>query len=70
MRTLLILITSLYCTSTAYAHSSLIPHVESDSAWLHSLSHTGISIVLAAVLYLIVRKIFSPKRLSFKRHRD
>lgn len=70
MRTLLILITSLYLTSAAYAHSSLMPHVATENELLHSLSHTGLSIVLAALLYLLVRKVFAPKRLSFKRHRD
>ena len=70
MRTLLLLIASLYLTSTAYAHSSLIPHVETESELLHSLSHTALSIVLAVIFYLLVRKVFAPKRLSFKRHRD
>lgn len=68
MRALFLLITSLCLSTTAHAHSSLVLHMETDRALLHALIHTGISVVLAALVYLLVRKVFAPKRLRFKRH--
>ncbi|HMT93522.1 hypothetical protein [uncultured Thiothrix sp.] len=69
MRTVYLLLTSLFLSSGVYAHTSLIPHIETESELVHALIHTSISIVLAASLYLIVRKMFSAKRVNFKRNR-
>lgn len=70
MRTLYLLLSSLFLSSSAYAHTSVIPHFETESALLHALLHTGITIVLAASLYLMMRKLFAPKRVNLKRHRN
>lgn len=70
MRNLALLIISLFLSSSVYAHTSLIPHIETDSQLLHALLHTSISIVLAVSLYMLVRKLFALKPVSFKRNRQ
>lgn len=70
MRVFFFLLTSLGLANNASAHTSLIPHLETSNDLLHALIHTGISIVAMTTVYLIVRKIFTPKRISFKRPRQ
>lgn len=69
MQPLALLLISLFLSSSVYAHPSLIPHIETESQLFHALLHTGIAIVLAVILYTLVRKLFAPKRVSFKRNR-
>lgn len=69
MRTVYLLLISLFLSSSVYAHTSLIPHFETESELLHALLHTGLAIVLAVSLYLMMRKLFAPKRVHLKRHR-
>jgi len=70
MRSLLILLSSFSLSASAYAHPSLIPHLETENAVLHTVLFTGVLIVAATVLYLVICKVLAPKRLSFKRHRN
>lgn len=70
MRTVYLLLISLL-SSSAYAHTSLLPHFETESELLHALLHTSIAIVLVAGLYLLIRKLCAPKRVNLKqRHRN
>lgn len=54
-------------TSSTYAHSSLIPHFETENTVLHTLMHTGISIVVIVTVYLLIRKILVSKPIRLKR---
>lgn len=69
MRSLLILIVSLCLTHRAYAHTSLLPHIATDSELLHALMHTGLAVLLAVVFYRVLRTVLATaKSVRFKRH--
>ncbi|TXH71764.1 MAG: hypothetical protein E6Q83_00665 [Thiothrix sp.] len=67
MRTVFFLLISLFLSTSASAHTSVLPHPATTNEGFHALMHTGISVVLVGVLYLLVSKLLASKRINVKR---